>query len=414
MSMFTGAVDRVHLAQPVVGASAPYLFGEEDTWFASQIALLEAWGHPVLNVIQQLGTEACNTEDIHWFGDVTNPYKDQVNYGTGYNSSATGIVVDNYTRFKVGNLVRLDSSGEVVLVTSVASSYIGVVRDFGQSAEAWTARAASIVDNDYLTILGSSYEPGHPWPTIMNSLKVEYVNYIQDHRTSFGLTERTKLAKMRYDESLWSYEQRKKAIEHDMGIERQIIDGMPYASDKGQYVAATGNTGPSEAGGLQYFLSTYCSADHLVTETDLTEFEFIDWLTIMEAQGSDSKMLVIPRQLGAAFTKWQMAREFVSVDNDKMGLAIRKWVSPGMKEFYIVAHDYLKANVVGTSAARCLCLDLANIQYVNMVGGTTQIREGDPYRATGATLVEGEFQTLFSLRVEKFDTHGMLTFTTTS
>lgn len=414
MTMFTGIVDRANLAQPAVGASAPYKFGEEDTWFASQIALLEAWGHPVLNIIQKLGTESCDTEDIHWFGDVTNPYKDQVNYGTGYNSSATGIVVDNYTRFKVGQLVRHDDTGEVMLVTSVASSYIGVVRDFGQSAEGWTALAGTLDDNDYLTILGSSYEPGHPWPTILNTLKVEYVNYVQDHRTSFGLTERTNLAKMKYDEKLWSYEQRKKAIEHNMGIERQIIDGKPYASDKGQYVAATGNTAPSQCGGIYHFLSTYCSSDHLVTETDLTEFEFIDWLTIMEAQGSDSKLLVIPRQLGAAFTKWQMAREFVNVGNDEMGLAIRKWTSPGMKEFYIVAHDYLKANVVGTSAARAYCLDLANIQYVNMVGGTTTIREGDPYKATGATLMEGEFQTIFSLRIEKFDTHGVLTFTTTS
>lgn len=412
MSMFTGIVDRANLAQPNVTYAK--LFGEEDTWFASQIALLEAWGHPVLNIIQKLGTEACDTEDIHWFGDVTNPYKDQVNYSTGYNSSATGVVVDNATRFKVGSLVRHDDTGEVMLVTSVGSTFIGVVRDFGQAAENWTALAGTLDDNDYLTILGSSYEPGHPWPTIQNSLKVEYVNYIQDHRTTFGLTERTNLAKMKYDEKLWSYEQRKKAIEHDMGIERQIIDGKPYQSDKGQYVAATGNTAPSQAGGFVHFFSTYCSSDHLVTETDLTEFEFIDWLTIMEAQGSDSKLLVVPRQLGAAFTKWQMAREFVNVGNDTMGLGIRKWVSPGMKEFYIVAHDYLKANVVGTSAARCLCIDLANVQYVNMVGGTTTIREGKPYEATGATLMEGEFQTLFSLRVEKFDTHGMLTFTTTS
>ena len=69
---------------------------------------------------------AINTT-FEWFEDEPFPYWDAINYGSGYNSSATSVVVDNGSYFGSSNLVLLPRTGEIVRVTSVSSNTLTII-----------------------------------------------------------------------------------------------------------------------------------------------------------------------------------------------------------------------------------------------------------------------------------------------
>lgn len=397
-------------------AASGNLYGLEDTQYATEISMLEAWKNPAMTALMKAGTERTETYDYHYFETQFFPYTDQINYSTGYNSSATGLVVDNASRFAVGKLVKHDLTGEIMLVTSVGSTFIGVVRDFGQSTESWTALAGSPADNDYLTIVGDAYMPGCPIPTIQSVKEVERLNYCQDHRTPWGVSEQVYNTRMRAGGSVYARREREANTKHLREIEESFFDGKPYRGTGTIALAGalSSNVTPSTAGGIDHFLRENADSTNKVDEDDLTEFEFLDFLDPALDKGNTTKWLFCSDSLRGAFTKWGITKEQTFETTKTLGMSIDKWIAPNGRELMIVTHDYLKRNQ-STDYHRAYVIDFDNVFYVNFADGTTRQRPQLSYQnLNGQTLVVQEVQTIFTFRFTVANTHARLRWKTIS
>ena len=413
-------VGRSNLAQASIGSGAPFLYGREATQVESGISVLSAWNHPVLTLLNKIGTVQSQTIQFNWFETVDRPYIDQINWGTGY-TTGTGLTVDNSSYFAVGDVVRVEATGETMLVTSVGTNYIGVVRDYGQTHEGWTARRADIADNYYLQRIGNAFMQGAAMPTLKKVLESEKVNYIQEFRTPFGVTEDVFYSQMR-GESVFPFEASQAAVDHQRKQELALLFSMPAKGSTGAtqpaYDSAATNLLPTTTGGVDYFLVAGCDAARLVDQADLTESEFIDFLEVAFEYGSQEKYLFASPELQTAFAKWALTKEMTKSGKMVRGIMVTDWLTPQGKMLHIIEHRALKRS--STSDTNLYnynyVLDLENISKVGYGPyGVTGIRTPIKYEnGDGKTLIKQEYFSKTGLIVRLPNTHARLRFKTAS
>ena len=85
----------------------------------------------------------------------------------------TDITVDNIDRFRVGDLVRPDGSGEIMLVTQVQITKIIVVRSYGGTLP------ATLTDGMKLHIVGNAALEGDDADEARFTSRVRQANYTQ-------------------------------------------------------------------------------------------------------------------------------------------------------------------------------------------------------------------------------------------
>ena len=385
----------------------------EDVEYMKGILLLERNTNPITFISNQMGMEDSVATKYAWFEDDLVPDVDRVNYGTGYDGSSTAIVVDTGELFAAGDLVRAVNTNEVMLVTSVSSDTLTVVRDFGQAGEGWTAKAGSLDDNDYLEIIGNAFEQGHPLPAIKTTLEVEKKGYVSDIRTPYGVSEVTDAVRLRGEQEM-SYLDRKRMIEHLEKVEKMNIWAKPYVGDKGLYVAATGNTAPTVGPGINHILETGTDSARLVDQTDLTQSEFEDFLEVLFEYGSDTKYCFCDAKLRTALDRWGVSKLNTFTNETVMGMAVNLWRS-SHGDVVFRTHRLLK-NPDSADYRYAFFLDFdAGIKQVFLQGiGTTRVRDLNVYAATGETVKKKEVQTIQGLKLPQANKHGRLRFKTIS
>jgi hypothetical protein len=409
---FEGSV-TIAVATMVSGmrARASLSTNREDTDFETGIALLDPNENPFTLMTMQMGKDTSATIDTHWFEDELVPEFDTVNYGAGYDASSTDIIVDNGDRWAVGDLGRHDLNNEVFLVTAISSNTLTVDRDYGQ-AEGWTAQAGAIADGDYLTILTNAFEQGHPLPAMRSTLEVEYKNYCQDVRTPLGISEVAEAAAHRGEQD-WPFQRRKAGITHQRKLEYMNIWGMPYVGDRAYYVSGTGNTAPSAAGGINYFINRYTGADRKKDEDDLTQDEFQDWLEYLFEYGSETRFGFCAARLRTAFDRWGISKLNTFSTDTVMGMAVAKWLS-SHGTVVLKTHKMLKRRQ-STDYFYSFFLDFDEFTWVTYANiGSTRLRVLKPYEATGETGKKEEYQTIGCVRYGMAEKHGRLRFKTIS
>lgn len=255
----------------------------------------------------------------------------QVNNGAGYSDSATSVVVDDGSIFSSDSLVEVIRTGEIMLVSSVSTNTLTVVRGMGETA------AAALVDNDYVLRLGTAREEGGAKkdPNV-RQLTTDY-NYCQISRTPFGVTGTAEHTEMYSGDELPRL--RKEAgIEHALDIEHNIVFG-----ERG-IVNGTGNQPRRMTRGLIQFITggsgtTYAVGGSL-TESGLNQ-SFLEGLF---RYGSDTKLLFASARLCTALDKF--GRDYLQVDREmssKIGVAVREYVSThGVLK--VIKHKLLEGN----------------------------------------------------------------------
>ncbi|HET6455524.1 MAG TPA: DUF5309 family protein [Armatimonadota bacterium] len=382
----------------------------EDTDFAKGIALLDPFESPITSLTMSFAAETSKTVDKHWLEDELCPETDTVNYGSGYDSSSTAIIVDNGARFAVGDRVMHNTTREVMLVTAISSNTLTVDRDYGQAGEGWTALAGNITDGDYLTIIDNAFEQGHPLPAMRSTVEVEYKNYCQDVRTPTGWTEVNKATAMRGMED-YALQERKKGIEHQQKLERMNLWGKPVEGDKGMYVAGTGNVNPTAAGGINHYIQEYAPSNQKFDETELTMQEFIDKLEYVFEHGTGTKWCYCPPRLRTALDTWGISKYNTFSKEKVFGVPVARWLS-SHGEVIFMTHKMLK-NPQADDWLYCFFIDQDLIKWNTLRRiGTTRLRRMDPYKATGETSEKMEFQTIGCIRYGQPWVHSRLRFKT--
>lgn len=289
----------------------------------NDLYILDANKAPLVALTAKLRKKETVSPKFSWFEDVYNASYDQVNYSTGYNSSATTIAIDNYTYFTVNDVIKNARTGECMLVSAVTTDLIQVTRGWGETS------AASITDNDYLWILGNAYQEGASSQEANSTNASEVYNYTQIFRTPFEVTETLANTKL-YTGNDLSTQQKKKGVDHAQAIERAFFFGERKEDTSGTHPRRSTR-------GLLKFISTN------VTDAGgtLTETEFETFLRSGMRYGSKEKWFFASRLIVSAISSWAQGKLQMVPADKTYGIAITRYVSPhGV--INIIPHDMLE------------------------------------------------------------------------
>ena len=137
------------------------------------IGIISPYETPLLDALGDPMREARSTHH-EWLEDELLPNKDAINDSTYTDPAAdTDFVVDNGSRFRVGDQIQVEGSEELMLVTGINSDTLTVVRGYaGTTAE-------DLADNQVINILGNAALEGADKPDARFTNRSRCGNYTQ-------------------------------------------------------------------------------------------------------------------------------------------------------------------------------------------------------------------------------------------
>lgn len=137
------------------------------------VGLISPYETPLLDALGDPMREATSTHH-EWLEDELLPNKDAINDSTYTDPAAdTQFVVDNGSRFRVGDQIQVEGSEELMLVTAVSTNTLTVVRGYaGTTPE-------NLADNKVINILGNAALEGADKPDVRFTNRVRCGNYTQ-------------------------------------------------------------------------------------------------------------------------------------------------------------------------------------------------------------------------------------------
>jgi len=357
---------------------------------SEKIAELEPNASPLITLTKKMKrTRVVTNPEFSWMEQDPGNRWDAINKSTGYNASATGWAVDNAGYFRVGDIVQVPSTTEVVLVTAVdnTGNTITVIRGWGGST------TAPLVDNDPLVILGNANEEGAKLREIKTTEPVKKTNYTQILRTPVGVTN-TLAATSTYGPKAMAYYRHLDGINHAIDMERTM-----WLGKKGKDIH---NGKPRRTtGGIFEFL-TENVLDASTISDGLTEQAFTEWLEDVFRYGSSEKILFACGRLCTIIDLWAQYKLKTVPGERTYGVKIKEYVS-SHGTLYIVKHKLFEGPVYGGMG---VILDMNNVAYCPLKGRDTKLLTGrqDP----DEDAVKDEYITELGVEVRLPKTHAII------
>ena len=264
---------------------------------------------------RKLKKKGVTDPEYRWFDKALPSRYDAVNYSTNYTSGATSVVVDDGTKFRIGDIVMDITTGEHLYVDGVSTNTLTVVRGEG------TTSAGTLTDNDVLVIIGNANAEGAGLRTALASQKTKRTNYTQIFREPFNVTE-TLASSETYAGKDEMAQNRKDALEVTMrDIERSFFFGEAKEdlSTETQPLRTTA--------GLRSFVSSNVSNVTSLNSGTVTEAIFEDWISDMFTNGGDKKMGFLSMLIGSAVNSWAKNKLQMFPKDKTYGVAISNYLS---------------------------------------------------------------------------------------
>jgi hypothetical protein len=277
---------------------------------AKKIDVLEPDSAPLTLLTKKIDKRVAVNPEFKWMEEESLTKTDQVNDGTGMNGSDTTMTVDNGSRFRAGDVVKVPRTGENVLVTAVATNNLTVVRGWGSTA------GAAINDNEPIIIIGNANQEHATKRAIIIGDQTIRTNYTQIFRTPFGISRTAANTEMYGGKDL-AHIRMMQLIEHQKEIERAFWFGEPKED-------LTGTHPRRATGGVDYWIST--------NATDaggaLTQIEFNTFLRTGFRYGSKKKWLFAAPIVVEAISYWAAQKLQVSVNEKTFGISVMEYLTP--------------------------------------------------------------------------------------
>jgi len=277
---------------------------------AKKIDVLEPDSAPLTLLTKKIDKRVAVNPEFKWMEEESLTKTDAVNDGTGMTSGDTTMAVDNGTRFRAGDVVKIPRTGEQVLVTAVATNDLTIIRGWGSTA------AAAIVDNDPIIIVGNANQEHATKRNMLIGDQTARTNYTQIFRTPFGISRTAANTEMYGGKDL-AHIRMMQLIEHQKEIERAFWFGEPKED-------LTGTHPRRATGGVDYWIST--------NATDaggaLTQIEFNTFLRTGFRYGSKKKWLFAAPIVVEAISYWASQKLQVSVNEKTFGISTMEYLTP--------------------------------------------------------------------------------------
>jgi len=310
------------------------------------IHLLEPNQTPLTAILSQLRKRSCFNPEYNWFEDALIERFDRINNTAGYAATDVALTVDDASIFLPNDILHVTRTGENMLVTAVDSSLltITVTRGIGGTT------AASLVDNDEIVAIGTTFEEGSSIPTAVTTKVAKVYNYTQIFKRIVEFTNTEKVSKMRGQQDE-QYQIQKVAKEYSRDVERAFLFGS-----RNEGTGTAGNP-RRQTGGLTEFITTNVSDN---SGGSLTQAVLDAWLRDIFAFGGSSTRTVFGSPLFMQrVTDLSTAKLDTQMGQNTFGLSITRYISP-YGVINMIMHRELKGDVYGSYA---IALDLNNVWY---------------------------------------------------
>jgi len=274
-----------------------------------------------------------------------------------YDENTTSIVVDDGTAFYANSLILFEATGEVGLVTAVATNTLTVVRGLGGVI---VAAAGSVADNANVLNIGVAEGEGKGAPSARRTNRTTASNWVQTFRHAVDISGRLSRMKEK-TEDLRAYERAKKLREHGRDIEHMLIFG---AAD-GSNTDADGKNVTTSGGLLQAITSNVSNIGGAMSQA-----EFDAWSEKVFSQGSGEKLVVAGTTALSAVGTLYKDKVRSAASDTLVGLRIQQVLTNfGVMNF---VHD----RRLGTAhTGTMIAIDLEGVQIRHTDGGDTHLRE---------------------------------------
>jgi len=188
------------------------------------IGIVSPYETPLLDALGDPLREATSTHH-EWLEDELLPNKDAINDSTFTDPAAdTDFVVDNGSRFRVGDQIQVESSEELMLVTAVSTNTLTVVRGYaGTTPE-------DLADNKVINILGNAALEGSDKPSVRFTNRSRCGNYTQIFTAAVEVSGTDMAASQLGLADEMDYQKQERIRELIRDLENTVINGGQPAS----------------------------------------------------------------------------------------------------------------------------------------------------------------------------------------
>ena len=189
------------------------------------IGIISPYETPLLDALGNPMREAMSTHH-EWLEDALLPNKDAINDSTYTDPAAdTDFVVDNGSRFRVGDQIQVEGSEELMLVTGISTNTLTVVRGYaGTTAE-------DLVDNKVINILGNAALEGADKPAARFTNRSRCGNYTQIFTKTIEVSGTDMAASQLGLADEMDYQKQERLREMLRDLENTVINGGQPASN---------------------------------------------------------------------------------------------------------------------------------------------------------------------------------------
>ena len=339
---------------------------------AEKIILLDPNAY-ALTALLKLARKAPATDPmIEWYED---EYPQR--YATASETLSTGETAITFTDqgelFRPFDLWKSSSTGEVVMVVSVTSDVVTVIRAAGYEDTNNGTAAGEIATGDTFFYIGNAMETGYGARAILSTQAQPKYNYLEIFKEPVKITETAKATGL-YGGSDLIYQRQKAAVLHQTDIERSFWLGernkLNY-DDNNTLLSTTAYLN----GGVSFWIRTNSSVN---TTGSISQDTFDGYLRTAFRYGSKTKMMFCSPIALSVISSWGRDKLQMFPRDKTFGIAISRYISPHGELnlvtnnlFYDLAvsgladaYDYSRASVI---------LDLEQLRYRFQQGRDTKL-----------------------------------------
>jgi hypothetical protein len=199
-------------------ASNQGIIGDRAGDFASAILRIDPTGTALfLAMSSGMGKESAADTIFHWFEDSHQSGRTTIASG----GTTTTIVVGDGTIYVPNQILLIEETGEVVMVTAIVGNSLTVIRGMGGTT------VTSVTNVMHVQNIGNAHEEASPMPTAITQQGAPRFNYTQIFRNSWAVSGTAKAVKFNHGSRV-ARNKRDCALFHAEDMERAMIWGRKH------------------------------------------------------------------------------------------------------------------------------------------------------------------------------------------
>lgn len=345
--------------------------------FAAMITRLMPNGSAPLFGLTSMLTSETAAQVEHGFFSKTMVFPEgKINNGAGYTAGATTFVLDSVDNLLVGMIMRIERTGENVIIDSIDTGAVSitVTRSVGSVA------AAALLDDDDLYQVGNAFEEASDRPIANNIIPVRVTNLTQIFRNTWAISGSADATEVIAGDTPTAENRQDCAAFHAADIEKAIFfgqksqgtrNGRPFRTMDGliNMIETPSFYPPSYGGATNSF-----TAGATTNWTQLLGFLDPVFDQATDPKGSNERVLfcggaakLVVNEIGRLNGTYQLMD-----GQTNFGLQFATLTTPRGK-FRIIEHPLFNTNA--TWAKMAVAVDLPTFRLAYLKGRQTQNKE---------------------------------------